>query len=67
MKPTKIKDEYSKGEVIATSAYFAAWDINKCPRDPIIPKLIAKINCIVFGITKLSGKNTIDVISNANE
>ena len=61
------KIENSKGEVIATSAYLAAWDINKCPSDPITPKLIAKINWIPFGVIKLSGKNIIDVINNAKE
>ena len=65
--PTKIKDEYSKGEVTATSAYLAAWDINKCPSEPIIPKVEAAITWPIVGIIKSLGKKTKDVISKAKE
>ena len=38
------EEEYSKGEVTATSAFLAACDIKKCPKDPITPRLIANVN-----------------------
>ena len=67
IKPTKIKDEYSNGEVTATSAFFAACDIKKWPIDPITPRLISNINWIRFGIIKSLGKKINEVISKANE
>ena len=59
--PRKIKDVYLKGDVTATSAYLAALDIKKWPKEPIIPKLIAQIKLNVSGIIKLLGKKIIDV------
>ena len=67
IKPTKINEEYSKGEVTATSAFLAACDIKKCPKDPMTPRLIANVNWLISGIIKLEGKKIKEVINKANE
>ena len=67
MMVTNKKDEYSKGEMTTTSAYLAAWDIKKWPKEPIMPKLIKGIKSNNDGKIKLLGKKTIEVINKAKE
>ena len=64
---TKINEVYSKGAITITSAFLAACDKKKCPREPNIPNNNKGIESNKEGKIKSFGKKHIDVNKRARE